>query len=265
MEPKMFTLVSGGSRLAVSEHVLKEKSPVFKAMLESGMNEAISNELTINDFSEAAVMLFISLLNKNFTELSAECKINSLEIFEIAHKYEVTSILQAAETYLCSNLNIDNCVDYLIFSQTYSIEKLKQAAVKIIAENVSILFSTGNFAERIGPSLCNELLLYSLPKTVESSVVIGISVPILNPLGNPRLTKVTITNASSNICNGEYHFVNIKNNGGYYVKHTVFEDGQIGRMVIVKWRYGLGKVSPIKWYIYSSTAVDFKPGGNSWR
>jgi hypothetical protein len=90
-------------------------------------------------------------------------------------------------------------------------------------------------------------------------VLSGASLPLINSHGNPRRAKITVSNAPNDDCNGDYHFVDIKYNGGYFVKHTVQEDGQYCRMVLAKWRNVIGNISQFNWYIYSSTAAVFKP------
>ncbi len=93
---KVVLCFADASTLFVERHLLIENSEVFKAMLESELQEKLENKIEISDFSSDVFSSLIRCLT-NSNNLKSEFKKNSDQLLQITHKYQVNYLLEKIE------------------------------------------------------------------------------------------------------------------------------------------------------------------------
>ena len=80
--------------IGVAKYILMLRSPVFEAMLSSGMSESNNNTVTIDDFGIKTVKKMVEFMYKN------DCGIDNyheaMDLFCIADKYEIIELKKCA-------------------------------------------------------------------------------------------------------------------------------------------------------------------------
>jgi hypothetical protein len=226
LEPEYFYLVVEGVRLKVCKRLLCEKSPVFQTMFESGMNEISTNELIIVDFSMEIVKEFIKCLDKKPNKNSKSIKSYPKELFAIADKYQVMSLIQLIESHMIQSISVDNAITSLQFSDLYNINDLKEASIAIIVANFTSLIRNMNIYETLGLDLCNQLFTHmhknlKLPDDEDDDTA------------NPRDFRVIVEDCGVKAVNGVYQFIGMKNSAGFFSK-TCLCNEEISRIAIYK-------------------------------
>uniref|UniRef100_A0AC35GT60 BTB domain-containing protein n=1 Tax=Panagrolaimus sp. PS1159 TaxID=55785 RepID=A0AC35GT60_9BILA len=119
----------------VHKQVLKDASPVWAGMLESGMKESIENKIEIKDFEfkivEAAIKLCYRLNGPQkftFEEM--------LLFFKFADKYQIKFIMEMIENYLITQISPANIVHLIKFSSpdSLNVKNLYQNCIKFFIQ-----------------------------------------------------------------------------------------------------------------------------------
>ena len=132
-------LVVEDERLHVHRAVLAMASPVFEKMFTSEFQEKDSNEIPLpgkssTEVKELLLMIYPLASEKQITEE------NCYFLVKLAHEYQIDAIVQKCGDFIVAKLETkpsDGILSDLVFSQTYKLEKLRQASVDQ-AHNVSL-------------------------------------------------------------------------------------------------------------------------------
>ncbi len=153
------TIVVNKVHIHAHKFVLGLNSPVFLAMFESDMQEGKEKNIYITDFSEDTVRLFLRCLYGSLSVI--EVSTHASDLYVIADKYDVQSLVKGAEKQLISNLDVQNCITTLLFGDSYANEMIKNAAIKFIVESAQEgILATKGIAARLGPDLCDEVFAH---------------------------------------------------------------------------------------------------------
>lgn len=136
--------------------ILSTRSPVLKAMLQSGLSETNTSTLTINDFDATITEHFLYFLYSDKCEGLSQDQLKVL--LQMAHKYGVVGLQQLCEANIVTNN--ENCFELLSFADLYDFSLLKERSIKHIKNNREGLRQEGkrNFSV-FNESLKDELLL----------------------------------------------------------------------------------------------------------
>ena len=99
--------------------VLDARSPDFMAMFQSNMKEKQTNTVNIDDCRAGIVD---KMLNFIYTgNVSSPDTISGIisELFKAADKYQLDLIKDFSEESLCSNLKVNNCLEYLVLGDMH--------------------------------------------------------------------------------------------------------------------------------------------------
>jgi len=108
--------------------ILGISSPVFAAMFShEDVQENKENQMEIIDFSAEAVREFLCFI---YTKTAPESAANAMELYELAAKYEVKSLLTIAEDVILKNINNENAYEVLVLGNLHNNEYLKDDAFK---------------------------------------------------------------------------------------------------------------------------------------
>jgi len=146
-------------RIPVHRFILQARSPVFRAMLSSGMLECTSNQIVIQDFRCDVVKEFVRFLYTDTCNTSVLMQ-HGRSLLAIAHRYEVKGLIQACERHLVGILSEDNVVDILQLADKYETMELKERALQFIKINFSALIRSSLFYETLSSVLKRDLITF---------------------------------------------------------------------------------------------------------
>ena len=115
--------------------ILSAGSPVFKAMFQTDMEEKQTKVVTIKEMEPevlAQMVYFIytgEITEQNFTMEMAK------DLYEAADRYQVDILKIKCEEKICLDLRADNAIDTLMFADLYQMDRVKEAAMKVIVPN----------------------------------------------------------------------------------------------------------------------------------
>ncbi|GAB2289799.1 hypothetical protein Dimus_024103 [Dionaea muscipula] len=127
-----------------NKFVLASRSLVFKAMLETKMNESISGTIKISDVTRDSLHAFVNYLYT--ADVCLDEKIAN-DLLVLAEKYQVKHLSELCERYLVSSLNWDNSISNYVFAYQYSVGKLLEASLSIITDNMKKFMKTDQYGE----------------------------------------------------------------------------------------------------------------------
>lgn len=113
-------------------------SPVFEAMFTSKMKEGFTQEITIIDFPDKVVEIFINFLYAHHLSDDELAK-NALELWALADKYRV----EALDRYLVANcpqfVNLDTVLPLVVVADKNGAESIKKKCLKLMMLHKSAL------------------------------------------------------------------------------------------------------------------------------
>ena len=124
------------------QFMLSARSPVFKAMFLSDMSEKANREVEIKDVEPDTLS---ELLTFMYTGKSPNDEDIILPLFKAADKYQMDILKNVCVMKLCSNINIQNCVEFLVIGDIYHAQFLKKFSLKYIANNVGELCKSNDW------------------------------------------------------------------------------------------------------------------------
>ncbi|GAB2302335.1 hypothetical protein Dimus_036350 [Dionaea muscipula] len=136
--------------IPANKFVLASHSPVFKAMLETAMEESISGIIKMSDVTYGSLHAFVKYLYT--ADVCLDVKIAS-DLLILAEKYQVKHLKEHCERYLVSNLNWDNSILNYVFACKHSAGKLLEASLSIITNNMDKFMNTNEYGEIIRKDL----------------------------------------------------------------------------------------------------------------
>lgn len=124
-----FTVIVAGFKLPVHRLILAS-SPVFRTMMESGMQESRSCEIVINDFSVAAVKSFLDLLYMDHKRCNSARLSVKLEVLRMADKYNVKPIIDLVSAEVGGVIDDYNCISVYETAKLIHCAALEKTAIE---------------------------------------------------------------------------------------------------------------------------------------
>ena len=150
-----FKVGQDGVLIKASKFILCARSCVFKGMLCSGMLEAKTKFIVIDDIDETA---FRHLLYFIYTDrVLDDLEEYAAQVLVAATKYQVTGLIERCSEALCARLTADNVHEVVELSSNFGAETLKEFCVAYVVENSKEVLQSGGIATLV-PELRNELL-----------------------------------------------------------------------------------------------------------
>jgi len=109
-------------------------SSVFEAMFKSGMQEARTGIIMMNDTSPKAIQAMIKYV---YTQKVTVSKEDAFELYSLADKYDIEGLKVKCSRILINGLNINNAFDYLALSINHNDEAFKQRVLDYLTSNMS--------------------------------------------------------------------------------------------------------------------------------
>ncbi|GAB2289800.1 hypothetical protein Dimus_024104 [Dionaea muscipula] len=127
-----------------NKFVLASRSLVFKAMLETTMEESISGTIKISEVTRDSLHAFVNYLYT--AEVCLDEKIAS-DLLALADKYQIKQLNELCQRYLIPFLNWDNSISYYAFAYKHSAEKLLESSLSIITKNMDKFINSDDYRD----------------------------------------------------------------------------------------------------------------------
>lgn len=119
--------------------MLASCSDYFRAMFTDAMRERRQSEIRLRGVTARGIEL---LLNYAYTAKLELNLANIQDVLSAASHCQMDAVVDACTNYLQSQLDIDNCVDLVTISETYSLQKLRQKCYRFICGHLYEFSST---------------------------------------------------------------------------------------------------------------------------
>ncbi len=124
--------VIDGKEIKAHKMILSARSPVFAAMLKSGMKESVSNRVEIDDI---APDIFEVLLQFIYTDRVDLTNIDPKDLLAAANKYLLPLLKFQCQIHLAGNITKGSCVELLVLADLHNAVHLKKSTVSFIRAN----------------------------------------------------------------------------------------------------------------------------------
>jgi hypothetical protein len=148
----------GYEQIAAHKVILAARSAVFRDIFAHSLSESDSavSEYVISDFDAFVVRAFLSYLYKDSID-AYSLSLHARELFTMASRYQIQSLVTLCEDHLSSTLCVDNAVDILLLARDNKSSSLQSDAIDFLVRHFSTVFSVDGVASRLGLSLCEEV------------------------------------------------------------------------------------------------------------
>ncbi|XP_057321493.1 speckle-type POZ protein B-like [Microplitis mediator] len=140
------TLVVGEVEIPAHKVVLAAHSPVFKAMLLSGMKEAKQGEIEIKNVDADIISEMLEYFYKGETKASFDTEV-ALKMIELADIYQIEKLKNICQNTLLNNMSIDNIFDIVDVADDHNIEELRDQAIKFMVKYSDRVFALKRFEQ----------------------------------------------------------------------------------------------------------------------
>ncbi|GBN14700.1 Speckle-type POZ protein B [Araneus ventricosus] len=136
-----FILKVGDKSLQVHKAVLCARSPVFKAMLTSNMEEKAKNMMDISDLEEDTVRRMLTFM---YTDMAGNVDWDTAKkLYFAGDKYCLLTLKRICSEVLNQNLSISNVGEVLVLADMHADEYLKKKALEFICDHeLEVMCST---------------------------------------------------------------------------------------------------------------------------
>ncbi|KAI9562787.1 hypothetical protein GHT06_010242 [Daphnia sinensis] len=148
-------IFESGHRIGGHFTILSASSPVFEAMFTNDMVEAKTGQVFIADieadiFKELLHYIYAGHTSTPLTEPTAQ------SLYVAAEKYDIQDLRKECVDFLLFHIQLNNAIRLLIWAYIHSIDEIKEAALKFVAENFRTLCPTAEWEDLLKnyPELC---------------------------------------------------------------------------------------------------------------
>lgn len=131
--------VIDGKEIKAHKTILSARSPVFSAMLASGMREALANRVEIKDVTPD---IFEALLCSIYTDQVDFTKIDPVGLLTAANKYLLPLLKFQCQRFLAQRITTENCVELLALADLHNAVHLKKSTVNFIRLHITDIMQT---------------------------------------------------------------------------------------------------------------------------
>lgn len=147
--------------------ILASTSPVFQSMFTNGMKE--SNPLSYPQKVELPEVSYDSCKNLLQFLYSGEVLLNngesSLELLQLAHKYQFDDLVSSISKFLITNVTTENALELYNCCTAYEMEELENACYACLEKHFEEVHTGLDYAQ------CTKSLIYRLLRSTEIELV----------------------------------------------------------------------------------------------
>ena len=137
--------------------ILSARSPVFRVMFQAEMEEKNTRKVEIPEFHPPTVL---SLLTFIYTGKTPNLEEHAEDLLMAAEKYQLDQLKSICSKKLYNNIEINNCLNYLVIGDLYRAGNLKKDSLQFITRNMGSVFKSKEWQENLKdhPSLMAEVI-----------------------------------------------------------------------------------------------------------
>lgn len=118
----------------VHKIILSLHSKVLRKLFRSNMRDAKAKSITITEYTDEEVKGMLAYMYSPFV-IPEYLLIDPVNLFLIAHFYEVTALMEMCTAYMSTSLTEQNVIEYLRMADKYICNDLKKAAMTFVIDN----------------------------------------------------------------------------------------------------------------------------------
>ncbi|OVA16155.1 BTB/POZ-like [Macleaya cordata] len=126
--------------------VLVSRSPVFKAMLETEMEESRSGTIKISDVSYNVLRSFIHYLYTAEVPLTEPM---ACDLLVLAERYQVKHLKSYCEKFMTSKVNGENAIVSFAFANQHNAKHLLEASLSVVMDNMDKLTKQDDYKDLV--------------------------------------------------------------------------------------------------------------------
>lgn len=134
---------TGSDRILAHKIVLAARSPVFQAMFFGPCADG-KDEVQLDNAEAKVLNLFLRYLYTDNVTLEEE---TASSVLEMAHYYQVSSLVQFCADYLATILTTENACEILKLATLYQVNILRDACCSFIDKNANEILNSKGFLE----------------------------------------------------------------------------------------------------------------------
>ena len=139
------TFIVGAKKFKAHKEILMARSSYFRAIFNSAMKEAVTNEVVIKDanpdvFEEMLKFFYTGLPPKNLSEIARF-------LLPLADRYDVTILKSRCVSAIINTLTLKNVIEALLLADAHDCPRLKKKCLPLVKENVKKLKTTEDWRE----------------------------------------------------------------------------------------------------------------------
>ena len=124
--------------------ILSARSPVFRAMFQAEMEEKQTRKVEIQDFNPPTMSALLTFI---YTGKTPSLEEHAENLLMAAEKYQMDQLKNVCVGDLCSNIEVNNCLNYLVIGDLYRADDLVKASLQFIARNKGSVFKSKDWEE----------------------------------------------------------------------------------------------------------------------
>lgn len=128
------TLRVGDREFKVHRNILATSCDYFMAMFTVGLKESNQKEIELTDVTPDIFEVILKFIYGG--ELPEEINVTAKDLLITAGKYGLQAVVTHCENHLSKIVNLENCVELLVFADTYSQQSLKKALISFMRINI---------------------------------------------------------------------------------------------------------------------------------
>merc|ERR1719375_438047 len=142
------TIRVGDQSIQAHSAILAARSPVFAAMLSSGMRESQGKEVVLSDLDAPAVRGLLSFLYTGVVkDETLESDESTLALLQAAHRYEATSLVEKCVEALRARLQVETVAERLEVADLIGCATLKAKCLDFMREHIAEVQETSSYAQ----------------------------------------------------------------------------------------------------------------------
>ncbi|KAH3762968.1 Speckle-type POZ protein [Pelomyxa schiedti] len=137
-----------GRRFSAHKGILYARSPVMKAMLDSGMKEATTGEVAIEEVEPDVFQELLYFMYSGRVSSSSVYETQGISLLLTADRYDIPGLRGCCENRLASTLTADNVYDRLAAAmQCPTAVGLRRRCMLFLSDNADQLFTSSQFKQ----------------------------------------------------------------------------------------------------------------------
>lgn len=134
----------GEKTLRVHKNVLASSCPYFRAMLSGRFLESDQEEISIKDIETESLEMMIDFMYTGMLKINSK---NAKNLLLTASFLQLNKAEEYCVEFIESQLNNENCIDYLLFAGSNSFKVLVCPSIQVASENFSYISTENQYLD----------------------------------------------------------------------------------------------------------------------